>query len=113
MQHADHTDLQWLERNRKCLTCQSIFPTAELGNAFVWELAALREKVKLLLVEGGGALETAQKAAEWLNELVSDLECTLEKGSKSPAAEPVPFDLVDRQAGVDRSSCILDNRSIS
>jgi len=56
----------------------STFSTAELGIAFVWELATLRNKVKLLLGEMGGALKTAQTAAEWLNELVVDLEGTFD-----------------------------------
>jgi ribosomal protein L7/L12 len=62
------------------------FQTAELGKAFVWELAALRNKVKLLLSEMEGALEAASKAADSLNELVGNLQCNIDIHAPLPKA---------------------------
>lgn len=81
----EHPDLQWLERNRVCLTCRGTFATVELGKSFMWELVALRDKVKFLLGETSRNLEAAHTAADWLNELVCDLQGTLEMyGDKIP-----------------------------
>lgn len=77
-QSASHADLQWLERNRVCLTCQTTFPTAELGKDFVSELATLRDKVKLLLGEMREALVSAHAAAEFVNEVVGGLQNTFD-----------------------------------
>ena len=81
--HPDHADLQWLERNRICLTCQGSFSTAELSKDFISELATFRDKVKVLLTQMGVVRETAQKSAVWLNELVVALEdvCELQDPS--------------------------------
>src|SRR5262249_19151049 len=82
-QCTDHPDIKWFERNRVCLTCQTTFPTAELGNAFVWELMTLRDKVKLLLGEMREALVSAYAAAEFVNEVVGGLQDTFDMNGPS------------------------------
>jgi hypothetical protein len=65
------------------LTCQATFPTAELGKDFVWELATLRDKGKLLLGEMREALVSAYAAAELVNEVVGGLQNTFDMNGPS------------------------------
>ena len=70
----DHNDVHWFRRGRKCLTCNSLFLSAEIREDFLTELTELRDALGNLKKHAEAYKDQSEKATESLTALTESLD---------------------------------------
>ena len=71
--HSEHSDLNWFQRGRECLTCGFRFLTGEIRLRYLFELVELRNALADLKQNAEQYLEQSAEASATLNALNKSL----------------------------------------
>lgn len=71
--HITHSDLNWFQRGRECLTCKHRFLTGEIDLEFLFELVRLRNALSDIKIHAERYSSESAKAASSLKKLSASL----------------------------------------
>lgn len=71
--HTAHTDLNWFQRGRQCLSCEHRFLTGEARLQFLFELVELRDALTEIKQNAEQYVSESKKASRSLERLTKSL----------------------------------------